>query len=119
MINQLNHSMTPLFLTLENNRNLKIVPETRVFMDGHPILSYKYSIFQDGQKTIAGNEVLKYSKATDPDYLGVITFEDPGHVFTYSAGDGRTLNPDEVEELIEQISHIRDNPDLWKSIDSL
>jgi len=111
--------MTPLFLTLESSRNLKIVPETRVFMDGHPILSYNYSIFQDGHKSRSEEDALKYSKAADPDYLGVITFENPGHIYTYTAGDGRTLHPDEVEDVIEQINQIRDNPELWRSIDNL
>ncbi|GAB3936857.1 hypothetical protein [Mucilaginibacter myungsuensis] len=101
--------MTPLFLKLENSRHLKIIPETRVFMDGHPILSYNYSIYKNG-----------HQQAVDTnDYLGAVTFEDDGDIFTYTAGDGDTLHPDEVEEMIEQISSIRKDPTRWKLIANL
>jgi hypothetical protein len=54
------------------------------------------------------------SKADDPDYYGKIIFEKPGQFFTYEEGN-RSLSRSEVEELIEYISHVRDNPGLWKT----
>jgi len=104
--------MTPLFFTLENNHSLKIIPETRVYIDGRPILSYNYSVFHDENNGV-GKDKGHTGKIIDPDYLGFITFEKPGHIFTYTAGDGRTLSPGEAEEVIEYISLIRDNPSIW------
>jgi len=108
--------MTPLFFTLENHRALKIIPDTRVHLDGHPILSYNYSIFLAGKKEPLKN-IDKPSEVNinDPDYLGYVTFEQPGKLFTYTAVEGQALKAGEVEEVIEYLSHIRDNPALWKS----
>ena len=120
VLNNYSAVMTILFHTLENRRPLKIVSETKVHMDGHPILCYNYNIYMDGEKQEVGAEKdgsNKDDKFADPDFLGTITFEKPGQIFTYTAGGGRTLDATEVEEVIEYISHIRDNPALWRSAD--
>lgn len=95
--------MGPLFFTIDNRLRLKVIPETDVLLDGHPLLTYEYKIFADeGIEKNAGN------------YLGYLTFERPGSLFTYTADGDHHLTGEEVTELIEAISNIRDNPDLWK-----
>lgn len=41
--------------------------------------------------------------------MGVILFEAPDRLFTYKAGQ-QELSSNEVEEVIEQITHYRDTP---------
>jgi len=48
----------------------------------------------------------------DPDYLGYITFEQPGKLFSYTADGICEISSDEVEEVIEIINHYRDTPRL-------
>ena len=55
---------------------------------------------------------------TDPDYYGYITFEKPGQLFSYTPGDQLELTRQEVEEVIEQLNHYRDNPELWNTNDN-
>ncbi|MDB5144633.1 MAG: hypothetical protein JWQ66_3346 [Mucilaginibacter sp.] len=112
--------MKPLFFTLTSNLHLKVIPDTQVHLNGHLVISYNYNVFIDGAKddpSLALHEKLHADKTLDPDYLGTVTFEKPGHLFTYTSGGRQELTPEEVEELIEHISHIRDNPDLWDSGD--
>jgi hypothetical protein len=111
--------MTPLFFTIDNRVPLMIIPDTQAHLDGHAILTYTYSIFLD---IGAGNPLLARSKEStlhlerinDPNYYGYITFERPGSLFTYTADGQRELNANEVNEVIEHLSDIRDNPGLWE-----
>ncbi len=109
--------MKPLRIVLESTRPLIVVPETDVKMDGHPILTYNYTIFNDVNNEANGLLNIsekKLEKVGNPNYLGIITFENPGRLFTYTRGEA-ALESSEIQEIIEQISHIRDNPSLWKS----
>lgn len=110
--------MTPLFLTLHDGLELMVIPDTTAHLDGHTILTYTYSIFQD---IGAGNPLLSRSKEStlhleridDPDYYGYLTFEKPGKLFSYLAEGQRELDSNQVQELIEHLSAIRDNPASW------
>jgi hypothetical protein len=110
--------MTPLFMTLEKGLKLMAIPDTTVHLDGHSILTYTYSIFKD---TGNGNPLLERSKEStlhleciqDPNYYGYITFEKPDKLFNYTPDGKKRLNGAEVEEVIEQLTSIRDNPAHW------
>lgn len=109
--------MTPIFFTVGNERAIKVIPNTQAQVDGHPVLTYTYSIYKDGEideaeEQLQESELLLETK-TSSNYLGYITFEDPGRLFTYTADGYEELNPTEVEEIIENISHYRDHPNLW------
>jgi hypothetical protein len=39
--------MSPLFITLENNKHLMIIPDTQAHLDGHEVITYMYSIYAD------------------------------------------------------------------------
>jgi hypothetical protein len=116
--------MTPLFFTLGNRLHLMIIPDTEAHLDGHTIITHTYSIFKD---VAGGNPIQSKSKENflhldrinDPDYYGYITFEKPGKLFNYTHNGERNLSGDEVEEVIEQLSHIRDNPSSWKHLHDL
>jgi hypothetical protein len=97
--------MAPINFTLKNRRQLTAIPNTRTHMDGHPVLSLDYKIYRDGD--------LPQNK-DDNDYLGLVTFEVPGRIFNYTPNGDRSLSPEEVEEVIEYLSDIRDNPQNWQ-----
>jgi hypothetical protein len=84
--------MTPLFLKLNNGTPLMIIPDTEAHLDGHTILTYTYSI---------------------------ITFERPGELFSYTPDGKRVLAHDELEEIIERLTYIRDHPSLWQHMGNL
>ncbi|MEO6521710.1 MAG: hypothetical protein ABIN91_08530 [Mucilaginibacter sp.] len=110
--------MAPLHFTLSNRLKLMAIPDTQAHLDGHTIITYTYSIFLDID---AGNPLVSRSKEStlhlenieDPNYYGYITFERPGSIFSYTPDGKQFLTRDEVEEVIEHLSDIRDNPSLW------
>lgn len=115
--------MVPIKISLGNRKKLLVLPDTIAHLDGHAILTFTYSIFlDDGFNTPQQNRkrenTLHLDSNSDPNYLGFITFEKPGHVFTYTADGERELGVDEVEEIIENLSHLRDNPSLWQTPDN-
>ena len=84
---------------------------------GTPVLTYSYNIYkkepEDTRFNIDEKEsALHLTKKLDPNFYGVIIFEAPNRLFTYEAGQ-HALSGDEVEELIEQITQYRDNPEMW------
>lgn len=97
--------MKPIHLALSNKLPLVVVPDTRAHLDGHAVITHTYSVFRD-----SGHN----PEVNNRDYYGIITFEKPGHLFTYTAGEVLALETEEVSELIEKISHVRDNPTLWE-----
>jgi hypothetical protein len=109
--------MTPIYFKVENGRNIKVIPNTQAQVDGHPVLTYTYNVYQDGdpdeQLEDRQESELLLEKKTDPSYLGYITFEDPGKLFTYTADGNGELTSHEVEEIIENITHYRDHPGMW------
>ena len=113
--------MNPLFFQLEQGYPLMVIPDTAAHLDGHTIITHTYSIFLN---IGAGNPLISRSKEStlhlerinDPEYFGYITFELPGKLFTYTADGQRELNNDEVQEVIEHLSNIRDNPALWNQM---
>jgi hypothetical protein len=114
--------MSPLHFTLSNRLKLMAIPDTRAHLDGHTVITYTYSIFLDID---AGNPLISRSKEStlhlekidDPHYYGYITFERPGSIFSYTPDGKQYLTRDEVEEVIEHLSDIRDNPALWNDLD--
>lgn len=111
--------MKPIHITIDHKTSLIIIPDSQAHMDGHPVLTYTYSIYRD-QKNGDRNQVsskeanLHLEKNNDPDYMGYITFEQPGRLFTYTADGATDLESDEVQEIIEQISEYRDTPNMWQ-----
>src|SRR6187402_2717531 len=113
--------MQPLYFTLSNRLKLMAIPDTQAHLNGHTILTYTYSIFLDID---AGNPLISRSKEStlhledikDPNYYGFITFERPGSLFSYTPDGERHLTREEVEEVIEHLSDIRDNPALWNEM---
>jgi hypothetical protein len=111
--------MTPMFFTIGNKKPIKIIPNTQAQVDGHPVLTYTYNIYSNvnlnDQTTLSRQESeLLLQEKLDPTYLGYITFEDPGKVFTYTADGKDRLSSTEIEEIIENISHYRDHPRMWQ-----
>lgn len=112
--------MKTLYFTLTDGLRLIVIPDTQAHLDGHTIITYTYSIFLN---TDAGNPLLARSKEsalhleriTDPNYYGYLTFEKPGSIFTYTVDGTLELSSEQVNELIEYLSDVRDNPALWNN----
>lgn len=110
--------MTPICFIVGNERPVKIIPNTQAHVNGHPVLTYTYNIYSDGEPDDEPTgqrreSELLLEKKLDPNYLGFITFEEPGRLFTYTADGHDELTSAEVEEIIENITHYRDNPGMW------
>jgi hypothetical protein len=77
--------MASFYFKIGNTLPLIVVPETRSYMDGHPILTHSYSLY----KNAIGNDLDvvmsldEQQKQSNPNYLGFITFEIPGQLFNY------------------------------------
>lgn len=63
--------------------------------------------------TRSKESTLHLEEIDDPNYFGFITFEKPGSLFSYTADGKQELEPEEVNELIEYLSDVRDNPLRW------
>lgn len=116
--------MTPLFFKLTRGPSLMVVPDTEAHLDGHTIITYTYSIFadkddNDPRQAIAKEKSLHLARHNDPDYFGYISFEQSGRMFTYIADGAIELENGQVEEVIQNLTRIRENPALWQHIDSL
>jgi hypothetical protein len=110
--------MKPFTTTIGINKRFIIIPESEAHMDGHPILTYSYNIYTLKETEVSEQVGEKESELhlkheSDPDYFGVINFEQPGRCFNYISGMNQSLSGDEVEELIEIINHYRDTPSMW------
>ncbi|WP_454803391.1 hypothetical protein [Mucilaginibacter phyllosphaerae] len=111
--------MSPIFFTLQNDKHLMIIPDTQAHLNGHAIITFTYSIYKDNQdgSPYAGKrkeEGLHLENNSDPDYYGFVTFERPGSLFSYTSDGVLELSAEESNEIIEHLSHIRDDGG-WKS----
>jgi hypothetical protein len=111
--------MTPIFFTVGAKLPVMVIPNTEAHIDGHPVLTYTYNLyfdegFEDPATLRLKEKELLLDKKKSPNYMGFITFEDPGKLFTYTADGQMELSSDQVQEIIENISHYRDHPGLWQ-----
>ena len=108
--------MKPIYFTLGDDLQLMIIPDTQAHVDGHPVITYTYSIFRNKEDPFYAEmkeSRLHLSKNNDPDYFGFITFEQPDKIFSYTADGFNTLTREEIEVLIEKISEYRNAPQKW------
>ena len=110
--------MKPIFTTIGDSLDLMIIPDSEASADGHIALTYTYSIYKDlyggsGEYFEKKERKLHLEVKDDPDYLGYLTFEQPGTLFSYTADGAEELNRDDVEELIGIIKYFRGSPQLW------
>lgn len=114
--------MNAFYITINKSDQLMIVPDVDVYVDGHPVLTYVYSIFSgDEDGPFTGTEVRKkenllhLDKTTNRNYFGYVKFDIPGKVFTYMPDDDNRLSTAEIEEVIQNISNYRDDPQQWST----
>ena len=109
--------MKPIYIEIDHHVPLMVMPEADAHMDGHPVLTYSYAIYRDAYQSenrfTDTDRLLTPDKKTNPDYMGTLTFEQPGKVFSYEADGQHELPECAVEEIIERITHHGDNPALW------
>jgi hypothetical protein len=110
--------MKPWYFTLKSGRTVMILPHPEVKHDGHPIISYNYNVFKSEPHINMPDALTaaetKIPDTDHPDFLGYISFEQPGRQYSYNSQSEWALNRHEVAELIDQINYLRDNPHLWQ-----
>jgi hypothetical protein len=101
--------MAPLFFSLGNRLQLMVIPDSDAHLNGQTILTTTYSIFldlaygdPDQSKSKEGS--LHLDRIKDPDYFGYLMLQKPGSRLIYIEDGKKHLSPDELEQLIEQIS---------------
>lgn len=110
--------MQPIYFTLEPNLPLMIIPDTQAHLDGHTIITQTYHLYRQLEKAFANQmhqreNHLGLNKDKDPNYMGYLTFEVAGRVYSYTADGYEDLSSDEVEQIIEYLNVFRDNPPMW------
>nr|WP_294796013.1 hypothetical protein [uncultured Mucilaginibacter sp.] len=112
--------MNAFYITINGNNKLMIIPDVEGHVDGHPVLTYIYSIFGAGTDgPFSSTEVhqkelqLHLDKSTNKNYFGYVKFDVPGKLFTYMPAEDNRLSTREIEEVIQNISHYRDDPQQW------
>ena len=109
--------MKPIYFSIVKNFPIMVIPDSQAHQNGHTVLTYTYSIFKNptGQENefLRKESTLHTDRKNDGNYMGYITFEQPGKLFTYSADGSEDLASEDVEEIIEVISHYRDTPKMW------
>ncbi|GAA4338856.1 hypothetical protein GCM10023149_49170 [Mucilaginibacter gynuensis] len=111
--------MVPIYFTVGGSLPVMIIPDTEAHVDGHPVLTYTYNIYIDEGLEGNNNQSEKESellleKKIDPSYLGHITVETPGRVFSYVADGSRELELKEIREIVDHINHYRESPGMWQ-----
>jgi hypothetical protein len=108
--------MQPYYFTTQSNLFLTIIPDTMAHIDGHPVITYTYSIYHGhSEKRLPVRESRQHlEKIHDPDYMGMITFEEPGKRFVYTPHGHHPLETEDVIEIVEYLSEIRNNPSYWR-----
>ena len=95
-----------------------ILPDTQAHLNGHAVITYTYNLFLDDSEENAALMENRQSKLhlesiDDPNYFGLITFELPDKLFNYTSGIVNKLSGAEIEQVIEFLTDIRNNPNLW------
>lgn len=110
-------NMHPLYFEVDNHLPLMIVPESEAHIDGHPVLTYSYAIYKvpdhNDQNFTDIDRLLTTDKNNHPYYMGTLKFEQPGKLFSYEADGRQELPNGAIQEIIEQLTHYRENPALW------
>ncbi|WGQ10588.1 hypothetical protein QG516_02825 [Pedobacter gandavensis] len=111
--------MKPFYFSIEDNVQVMVIPDASAHMDGHPVLTYSYILYKvlhgaEKKPTENIDALLTPEKRKDPDYLGTIFFDQPDMLYTYASDGVNKLSRDQVEEIIDKITHYRSNPTLWR-----
>ena len=111
--------MKPFYFNINETMRIMVIPDADAHMDGHPVLTYSYTLYEANPVryntlSINSDQLLAPDKRKHPDYLGTIFFDLPDKSFTYISDGMNELSADQVQEIIDKISHYRHNPQLWK-----
>ena len=110
--------MTPFFCKLPSDLTVMVIPDTQAHVDGHPVLTYSYTLYQaqPGHSEVemsSTDQLLAPEKTKHKDYLGTIYFEQPYKSFSYTADGMNQLDVEDVEQVIGKITEYRLNQELW------
>jgi hypothetical protein len=111
--------MQPIYLEISDKQPLMVIPESEGHMDGHPVLTYSYIIYKDDEagkalQSVSTDDLLSPERIKNSNYAGRLLFEQPGRLFSYEADGQIVLTSTEVEQIIEELTHYRENPTIWR-----
>ncbi|HKG07078.1 MAG TPA: hypothetical protein VKB19_11495 [Pedobacter sp.] len=111
--------MKPFYFTISDSIQVMVIPDADAHMDGHPVLTYSYTIYSVSpgapkSETVNTDALLTPDKRKNPDYLGTIFFDQPYKAFTYTCDGINELNGDQVQDIIERITLYRTHQSLWR-----
>jgi len=107
------------FFNINKTMQIMVIPDAYAHMDGHPVLTYSYTLYKSNPdlsnaQIVDTDALLMPDKRKHPDYLGTIVFDQSKKSLTYSNDGLNNLSSSEVYEIINRISHYRENPNLWR-----
>jgi hypothetical protein len=110
--------MKPFYFKINESQPIMVIPDTDAHLDGHPVLTYSYTLYKSRPghsvpNPVKTDQLLEPDKRKNPDYLGTISFDLPYKAFSYISDGMNELSGDEVQEIIEKITRYRKNPNLW------
>jgi len=111
--------MTSPFFFQVNKYPLMVIPDVQFHLDGTTSLTFIYSIYADcaqgdPNQRLKKDVASRSDKRHDPDYFGYVIFHKNDTLFTYVADGENHLRATDVEELINMISRVRNQPDVWE-----
>jgi hypothetical protein len=103
--------MTPLFFTLNSGRPIMAITDNIAHFDGQTEIALTYSFFIDKDNGNPNQQINKEShlhlvENDDPDYLGYITVEKPGRVYSYTGNGTNRLSIAEIQDAVEQLNKL-------------
>lgn len=109
--------MLPIYFTLRPALQLIIIPDTQAHLDGHTIITRTYHIHKKDEalsrEFYTNLERLGINHNDEPSYMGYLTFDVPGRVYSYTSDGDLSLSTSEIEQLIEFLNELRENPPMW------
>jgi len=110
--------MRQLFFTLGNRKKIMAIPDMATYPDGQTVVNHACGLYLNTGPTSSlpsgdRENISQFKKMNHRSYLGTIVIDTSGS-FDYSAGTYSVLNEDEIQEIIEGLADLQDNPAITR-----
>ena len=111
--------MKPFYFKIEQNVQVMVIPDAAAHVDGHPVLTYSYTLYEvpSGSPhpgSAYADALLTPDKRKNRNYFGTLVFDQTNGIYEYVCDGINELSGDQVQEIIQRITHYRENPTLWR-----
>jgi len=109
---------------LNSGRYIMAIADNIAHFDGQTEIALTYSFFIDKDNGNPDQIINKESHLhlvanDDPDYLGYITVEKPGRVYSYTGNGKKRLSITEIQDAVEQLNKLTSASISWSSSSKL